>query len=75
MHRKIVLCVLCGVLALASLTSAETLEEILAKNLEARVGEDAILIDSKDLLCAVFAPLRLYVFIVRRSRHRHFIDG
>jgi outer membrane lipoprotein-sorting protein len=43
MHRKIVLCVLSGVLALAGLTSAETLEEILAKNLEARGGEDAIL--------------------------------
>jgi outer membrane lipoprotein-sorting protein len=43
MQRKIVLCVLCGVLALASLVSAETLEEILAKNLEVRGGKDAIL--------------------------------
>jgi len=43
MQRKIVLCVLCGVLALAGLVSAETLEEILAKNLEVRGGEDAIL--------------------------------
>jgi outer membrane lipoprotein-sorting protein len=43
MQRKLVLCVLCGVLALAGLASAETLEEILAKNLEVRGGEDAIL--------------------------------
>ena len=43
MQRKVVLFVLCGVLALASLVSAETLEEILAKNLEVRGGEDAIL--------------------------------
>jgi outer membrane lipoprotein-sorting protein len=43
MHRKIVLCVLFGALALSGLASAETLEEILAKNLEVRGGEDAIL--------------------------------
>ena len=43
MQRKIVLCVLCGVLTLAGLASAETLEEILAKNLDVRGGEDAIL--------------------------------
>ena len=43
MQRKLVLCVLCGVLTLAGLASAETLEEILAKNLEVRGGEDAIL--------------------------------
>ena len=43
MQRKIVLCVLCGLLALVGLASAETLEEILAKNLEVRGGEDAIL--------------------------------
>ncbi len=43
MHRKFVLCVLFGALALAGLASAETLEEILAKNLEVRGGEDAIL--------------------------------
>jgi outer membrane lipoprotein-sorting protein len=43
MQRKVVLFVLCGVLALAGLASAETLEEILAKNLEVRGGKDAIL--------------------------------
>ena len=43
MQRKIVLCVLFGALAMAGLASAETLEEILAKNLEVRGGEDAIL--------------------------------
>ena len=43
MQRKVILFVLCGVLALAGLASAETLEEILAKNLEVRGGEDAIL--------------------------------
>ena len=43
MHRKIVLCVLCGLFALTGPVMAETLEEILAKNLEVRGGEEAIL--------------------------------
>jgi outer membrane lipoprotein-sorting protein len=43
MQRKMVLFVLCGVLTLAGLASAESLEEILAKNVEVRGGEDAIL--------------------------------
>jgi len=43
MQRKVVLFVLCGVFVLAGLASAETLEEILAKNLEVRGGKDAIL--------------------------------
>jgi outer membrane lipoprotein-sorting protein len=43
MQRKIVLCVLCGLIALTGQAVAETLEEILAKNLEVRGGEDAIL--------------------------------
>ena len=43
MQRKVILSVLCGVLALAGPASAGSLEEILAKNLEVRGGEDAIL--------------------------------
>jgi outer membrane lipoprotein-sorting protein len=43
MQRKVFLFVLCGVLALTGQAMAETLEEILAKNLEVRGGEDAIL--------------------------------
>jgi outer membrane lipoprotein-sorting protein len=43
MQRKVVLFVLCGVLALTGQAVAETLEEILAKNLEVRGGKDAIL--------------------------------
>lgn len=43
MQRKVVLCVLCGVFALTGQAMAETLEEILAKNLEVRGGKDAIL--------------------------------
>ena len=43
MHRKVILFVLCGVLALTGQALAETLEEILAQNLEVRGGKDAIL--------------------------------
>lgn len=43
MQRKLVLCVLIGLLALTGQTVAETLEEILAKNLEIKGGEEAIL--------------------------------
>ena len=43
MQRKVVLWVLCGLLALSGQATAETLEEILAKNLEVRGGEEAIL--------------------------------
>jgi len=42
-QRKLVLCVLCGLLVLVGQTVAETLDEVLAKNLEVRGGEDAIL--------------------------------
>jgi len=42
MQRKVILFVLCGVLALTGQAIAETLEEILAKNLEVRGGKDAI---------------------------------
>ena len=43
MQRTLVLWVLCGLLALAGQGLAETLDEVLAKNLEVRGGEDAIL--------------------------------
>lgn len=43
MQRRLVLCVLCGLLVVAGQTVAETLDEVLAKNLEVRGGEDAIL--------------------------------
>jgi len=43
MQRKVVLFVLCGVLALTGQALAETLDEILAKNLEVRGGKGAIL--------------------------------
>jgi outer membrane lipoprotein-sorting protein len=43
MQRKVILFVLCGLLALTGQALAETLDEILAKNLEVRGGEDAIL--------------------------------
>lgn len=43
MQRKVILFVLCGLLALTGQALAETLDEILAKNLEVRGGEEAIL--------------------------------
>jgi outer membrane lipoprotein-sorting protein len=43
MQRTLVLWLLCGLLALAGQGLAETLDEVLAKNLEVRGGEDTIL--------------------------------
>ncbi len=43
MQRKVVLWVLCGLLAVAGQAVAETLDQVLAKNLEVRGGKDAIL--------------------------------
>ena len=42
MKSKVILFVLCGLLALTGQALAETLEEVLAKNLEVRGGEEAI---------------------------------